>query len=79
MDEFNQRLARADGLKAEPDPDLGGAINLVRPSLTGPERLQAAQRAPAEQRASFGTFAAHHGLNARSLDVGLAPGTPCAL
>jgi len=22
MDEFNRRLARADGLKAEPDPDL---------------------------------------------------------
>ena len=33
MDEFNRRLARADGLKAEPDPNLGGAINLVRPSL----------------------------------------------
>jgi hypothetical protein len=29
MDEFNRRLARADGLKAEPDPKLGGAINLV--------------------------------------------------
>jgi len=79
MDEFNRRLARADGLKAEPDPDLGGAINLVRPSLAGTERLHAAQRATAEQRASFETFAAHHGLNARSLDVGLAPGTPRAL
>ena len=33
MDEFNRRLARADGLKAEPDPGLGGAVNLVRPSL----------------------------------------------
>jgi hypothetical protein len=68
MDEFNRRLARADGLKAEPDPDLGGAINLVRPSLAGTERLHAAQRATAEQRASFGTFAARHGLNPRSLD-----------
>ena len=68
MDEFNRRLARADGLKAEPDPDLGGAINLVRPSLADTERLQAAQRATAEQRASFGTFAARHGLNTRSLD-----------
>jgi hypothetical protein len=75
MDEFNRRLARADGLKAEPDPDLGGAINLVRPSLTGAERLHAAQRATTQQRASFETFAAQHALNARSLDVGLAPGT----
>ena len=33
MDEFNRRLARADGLKAEPDPKLGGAVNLVRPGL----------------------------------------------
>jgi diadenosine tetraphosphate (Ap4A) HIT family hydrolase len=61
MDEFNRRLARADGLKAESDPELGGAINLVRPSLAAPERLQAAQRATAEQRASFGTFAAQYG------------------
>jgi hypothetical protein len=75
MDEFNRRLARADGLKAEPDPKLGGAINLVRPSLADAERLHAAQRATAEQQASFETFAAQHGLNARSLDVGLAPGT----
>jgi diadenosine tetraphosphate (Ap4A) HIT family hydrolase len=58
MDEFNRRLARADGLEAEPDPDLGGAVNLVRPSLTDPERLRAAQQATAEQRASFRTFAA---------------------
>ena len=58
MDEFNRRLARADGLKAEPDPDLGGAINLVRPSLADAERLHAAQRATAERRASFETFAA---------------------
>jgi hypothetical protein len=67
MDEFNRRLARADGLTAEPDPNLGGAINLVRPSLADAERLQAAQRATARQRASFETFAAQHGLNARSL------------
>jgi hypothetical protein len=78
MDEFNRRLARADGLKAEPDPGLGGAINLVRPSLADAERLQAAQRATAQQRASFETFAAQHGLNPRSLAVGLAPGTPRA-
>jgi hypothetical protein len=75
QDEFNRRLARADGLKAEPDPKLGGAINLVRPSLTDTERLRAAQRATAEQQASFETFAARHGLNARSLAVDLAPGT----
>jgi hypothetical protein len=65
MDEFNRHLARADGLTAEPDPELGGAINLVRPSLADPERRHAAQRATAEQRASFETFAAQHGLNAR--------------
>jgi hypothetical protein len=74
MDEFNRRLARADGLKAEPDPNLGGAINLVRPSLADAERLHSAQRATAEQRASFETFTAQHGLNLRSLDVGLASG-----
>jgi hypothetical protein len=68
MDEFNRRLARADGLKAGPDPELGGAINLVRPSLADTERLHAAQRATAEHRSSFGTFAARHGLNTRSLD-----------
>ena len=78
MDEFNQRLARADGLKAEPDPNLGGAINLVRPSLADAERLHAAQRATAEQRASFESFAVQHGLNTRSLDAGLAPGPPRA-
>ena len=76
MDEFNRRLARADGLKAEPDPGLGGAVNLVRPSLADAQRLHAAQRATAEQRASFETFAAQHGLNAQSLDVGLALRTP---
>jgi hypothetical protein len=79
MDEFNRRLARADGLKAEPDPLLGGAINLVRPSLAGAERLHTAQRATAEQRANFETFAVQHGLNARSLDVGLVPRTPRSL
>jgi hypothetical protein len=71
MDEFNRRLARADGLKAEPDPTLGGAINLVRHSLADAERLHAAQRATAEQRGSFQTFAAQHALNAQSLDVSL--------
>jgi hypothetical protein len=58
MDEFNRRLARADGLTAEPDPALGGAINLVRPGLAAAERIHAAQRATAEQRASFETFSA---------------------
>ena len=69
MDEFNRRLARADGLKAEPDPGLGGAVNLVRPSLADAQRLHVAQRATAEQLASFETFAAQHGLNAQSLDI----------
>ncbi|MGD0702041.1 MAG: hypothetical protein ABSA02_19420 [Trebonia sp.] len=72
QDEFNRRLARADGLKAEPDPKLGGAVNLVRPSLADAGRRQAAQRATAEQRASFESFAAQRGLDARSLPVGLA-------
>ena len=67
QDEFNRRLARADGLRAEPDPKLGGAVNLVRPGLADAGRLQAAQRATAEHRASFETFAAQHGLNPRSL------------
>jgi hypothetical protein len=62
-----------------PTRSWGGAINLVRLSLAEAERLHAAQRATAEQRASFQTFAAQHGLNVRSLDVGLAPGTPRAL
>ena len=79
QDEVNRRLARADGLKAEPDPDLGGAINLVRPSLADPARRHAAQRATAQQRGSFETFAAQHGLNARSLTAGPAPRTPRAL
>ena len=79
QDEFNRALARADGLEAEPDPKLGGAINLVRPSLADAGRLHAAQRATADQRASFETFTARHGLNARALDAGPAPGPPPAL
>jgi hypothetical protein len=58
QDEVNRRLARADGLQAEPDPKLGGAVNLVRPSLAATGRLHAAQRATADQRASFETFVA---------------------
>jgi hypothetical protein len=76
QDEFNRRLARADGLQAGPDPKLGRAINLVRPSLADAGRLPAAQRATADQRASFEAFVAQRGLTARSLAVGLAPGTP---
>jgi hypothetical protein len=79
QDDFNRRLARADGLMAAPDPNLGGAVNLIRPSLADAGRLHAAQRATAEQRASFEAFVAQRGLNARSLAVGLAPGTPRAL
>jgi hypothetical protein len=75
QDEVNRRLALADGLQAEPDPRLGGAINLVRPSLAETGRLHAAQRATADQRAGFETFVAQRGLNARSLAAGLAPGT----
>ena len=78
QDEVNRRLARADGLQAEPDPTLGGAINLVRPSLADAGRVYAAQRATAEQQASFETFVARCGLNARSLAVGPAPATPPA-
>jgi hypothetical protein len=74
QDEFNRRLARADGLAAEPDPKLGGAVNLVRPSLADMGRLHAAQRATTEHRASFAAFVAQHELNARSLPVDLAPG-----
>ena len=73
QDEVNRRLARADGLQAEPDPKLGGAINLVRPSLADTGRLHAAQRATADQRASFETFVAQRGLNARSLAAVLYP------
>jgi hypothetical protein len=64
QDEFNRRLARADGLRAEPDPKLGGAVNLVRPTLADAGRLQAAQRATAEHRASFETFLAQRGCPA---------------
>ena len=67
QDEFNRRLARADGLQAEPDPSLGGAVNLVRPSLADAGRLTAARRATSRQRAGFEAFAAQRGLNARSL------------
>jgi len=70
QDEVNRRLARADGLQAEPDPKLGGAVNLVRPSLADAGRLHAAQRATADQRASFETFLAERELNARSLAAG---------
>jgi hypothetical protein len=79
QDEVNRRLARADGLQARPDPTLGGAINLARPSLADPGRLHAAHQATADQQASFETFVAQRGLNARSLAAGLAPGTPRAL
>jgi hypothetical protein len=74
QDEVNRRLARADGLRAAPDPELGGAINLVRPSLADTGRLHAAQRAAADQRASFETFVARRGLNAQALPAGLAAG-----
>jgi hypothetical protein len=72
QDEVNRRLARADGLQAGPDPKLGGAINLVRPSLADAGRLHAAQRATADQRASFEAFVAQRGLTARSLSMGRA-------
>jgi hypothetical protein len=67
QDDFNRRLARADGLTAAPDPNLGGAINLVRLTLADARRLHAAQQAIAQQRASFETFLTHRGLNPRSL------------
>jgi hypothetical protein len=69
QDEVNQRLARADGLRAEPDPALGGAVNVVRPTLADAGRHDAAQRATADQRLDFETFVAERGLNARSLAV----------
>jgi diadenosine tetraphosphate (Ap4A) HIT family hydrolase len=71
QDELNRRLARADGLQAEPDPKLGGAVNLVRPSLADAERLQAARRATVEHRAGFEAFVAKRGLNGRSLPENL--------
>jgi hypothetical protein len=67
QDEFNRRLARADGLQAAPDPRLGGAVNLIRPSLADAGRLHAAQRATAQQRAAFETFLAGRGLTVRSI------------
>jgi hypothetical protein len=67
QDEFNRRLARADGLGAEPDPNLAGAINLVRPSLADEGRRRAVQRATTELRASFEAFVAQRGLSASSL------------
>jgi hypothetical protein len=76
QDEFNRRLARADGLAAEPDPKLGGAINLVRPGLADTGRLHAAQEAAAEQRASFETFVTRRGLDARSLAAALPAASP---
>jgi hypothetical protein len=79
QDEVNRRLALADGLQARPDPKLGGAINVVRPSLADAGRLHSAQRATADQRASFETFVTQRGLNAKSLAAGLAPGTPDGL
>ena len=60
QDAVNRCLARADGLQAAPDPELGGAINLVRPSLADTGRLDAAQRATADQRASFESFVGQH-------------------
>lgn len=63
QDEFNRLLAEADGLRAAPDPRLGGAVNLVRPSLADAGRQQAAQQATAAQRASFAAFAAERGLS----------------
>ncbi|HEY6493381.1 MAG TPA: hypothetical protein VIZ43_08920 [Trebonia sp.] len=67
QDELNRRLARAEGLRAEPDPKLGGAVNLVRLGLADAERRQAARRAAVEHRASFEAFVASRGLNGRSL------------
>src|SRR6202167_3298637 len=67
QDEFNRRLARADGLQAGPDPKLGGAINLVRPSLADAGRLHAAQRATPDQRASFEALVGQRDLHAQSL------------
>jgi hypothetical protein len=78
QDEFNRRLARADGLEAAPDPRLGGAVNLVRPGLADAGRLAAARRATSRQRAGFAAFAAQRGLNSRSLPSawGNHPGSP---
>jgi hypothetical protein len=72
QDAVNRWLARADGLQAAPDPNLGGAINLVRPSLADTGRLDVAQRATADQRASFESFVSQRGLDAWSLTVSQA-------
>ena len=69
QDDFNRRLARADGLEAAPDPNLGGAINLVRPTLADARRQHAAEQATAQQRASFGIYLTARGLNPRSLPM----------
>jgi hypothetical protein len=53
------------------DPVTGNVQGVVAPGEFS--------RATAEQRASFEAFVAQRGLNARSLAVGLAPGTPRAL
>ena len=76
--EFNRRLARADGLQAEPDPRLGGAVNLARPGLADARRLAAARRATSQHRSSFEAFVAQRGLKARSLPSswGNHPGRP---
>jgi hypothetical protein len=79
QDEFNRRLARADGLQAEPDPKLGGAVDLVRLPLADPARLRAAQQATADHRASFETFVAQRGLKPQSLAAGPVPETRPAL
>jgi hypothetical protein len=55
------------------------AVRVIVPSLADGGRLPAAQRATADQRASFETFLAQHGLSAQSLAAGLAPGTPRAV
>ena len=70
QDEFNQRLAQADGLRAEADPKLGGAVNLVRPTLADAGRRHPAEQATAGQRAGFEAFVAQRGLNPRSLAMG---------
>jgi hypothetical protein len=79
QDEVNRRLARADGLQAQPDPKLGGAINLARPSLASTGRLHTANQATADQRASFETFVAQRGLNPQSHHFhSHTKGTACA-
>ena len=78
QDEFNRRLAQADGLRVEADPKLGGAVNLARPSLADADRARAAQRATVEQRAGFERFIAQLGLNHRSLPEALVLEPPPA-